>query len=147
MLKKTDSDLVKKESLDYFLGETYFNVNSLVFKVMQEYFNLENKNNIRDWKLIGLSNRYLNINGIVGDVALREPIKSMHVIFSGKCNLVQKQYDIILGGPIINIYIVYKTTPKSISSNFVFKNNLFGAIKVSNTQESDKKNGSILDMA
>ena len=63
----------------------------------------------------------------------------MHVIFNGKGNLVQKQDDIISGGPIINIYIIYKITPKTVSNSFVFKNSLFGTIKVSNTQESEKK--------
>ena len=66
-------------------------------------------------------------------------MKPMHVIFSGKGNIVQKQNDIISGGPIINIYIVCKITPKAVSNSFVFKNILFGTIKVSNTQKSDKK--------
>ena len=45
--------------------------------------------------------------------------------------------DIIIGGPIVNIYIVYKTFPKTISSNFVFKNFLFGAIKIAKTTNPD----------
>ena len=63
----------------------------------------------------------------------------MHVKFSGKGNLVQKENDAISGGPVINIYIVYKITLKTVTSDSVFKNSLFGRIKVSNTQESDKK--------
>ena len=47
----------------------------------------------------------------------------MHVIFKG--------------GPIVNIYNVYKTSPKTIISNFVSKNCLFGAIKITNTINSD----------
>ena len=61
----------------------------------------------------------------------------MHVIFKGKGTLVQNDNDIIAGGPIINIYIVYKTSPKTINSSFVFRNCLFGAIKVTNTTNSD----------
>ena len=41
------------------------------------------------------------------------------------------------GGAIANIYIVYKTSPKAINTNFVFKNCLFGAIKITNTTNSD----------
>ena len=33
--------------------------------------------------------------------------------------------------------IVYKTCPKAINSNFVFKDCLFGAIKITNTTNSD----------
>ena len=61
----------------------------------------------------------------------------MHVIFKGKGTLVQNDNDIITGGPIVDIYIVYKTSPKTINFNFVFKNCLFGAIKIKNTTNSD----------
>ena len=84
-----------------------------------------------------LSNQYLNALGAIGDVELSKPIKPIHVIFKGKGTLVQDDNDIITGGPIINIYIVYKTSPKTINSNFVFKNCLYRAIKISNTTNSD----------
>ena len=61
----------------------------------------------------------------------------MHVIFKGKGTLVQNDNNIVAGRPIVNIYIVYKTSPKTINSNFVFKNCLFGAIKIANTTNSD----------
>ena len=51
--------------------------------------------------------------------------------------LRQYDNDVIAGGPIININIVYKTSPNIIVSNFVFKNRLFGAIKIANTTNSD----------
>ena len=68
---------------------------------------------------------------------LSKSIKPMHVIFKGKGTLVQHENDIIAGGPIINIYIVDKTSQKTINSNFVFRNCLFGAIKIINTTNSD----------
>ena len=34
-------------------------------------------------------------------------------------------------------YVVYKTSPKTFNSNFVFKNCVFGAIKITNTTNSD----------
>ena len=49
---------------------------------------------------------------------LSKPIKPIHVIFKGKGTLVQNDNDIIAAGPMINIYIVYKTPPKTINSNF-----------------------------
>ena len=68
---------------------------------------------------------------------LSKPIKLRHVIFKGKGALVQDNNDIIAGGPIVNIYIVYKASPKTINLNFAFKNCLFGAIKIANTTNSD----------
>ena len=68
---------------------------------------------------------------------LSKPIKPMHVIFKGKGTLVQTDNDIIAGRPIVNIYIAYKTSPKTITSNFVFKNCLFGAMKIADTTNSD----------
>ena len=42
-----------------------------------------------------------------------------------------------LGGPIVNIYIVYESSLKTINSNFIFEICLFGAIKITNTTNSD----------
>ena len=61
----------------------------------------------------------------------------MHLIFRGKGLQYKKNNDVITGGPIINIYIIYKTTPKTINSNFFLKNSLFGALKITNTDDSD----------
>ena len=104
---------------------------------MQKHFNLSNVDQISKWKSKGLSNQYLNAVGTLGDVVLSKPIKSMHIIFKGKGTLVQNDNYIIAGGPIVNIYIVCKTSPKTIDSNFVFENCLFGPIKIANTTNSD----------
>ena len=104
---------------------------------MQRYFNLSNGNEIHNWMSKGLSNQYLNGAGAAGNIVLSKPIKPMHVIFKGKGALIQNDNDIIAGGPIVNIYIVYKTSPKTINSNFVFKSFLFGAIKITNTTNCD----------
>ena len=85
----------------------------------------------------GLSNQYLNVVGTLGNVVLSLPIKPMHVIFKRKSTLVQNGNDIIAGGPIVNIYFVYKTSPKTINYNFIFRDCLFGAIKITNTTNSD----------
>ena len=97
-----------------------------------------------------MSNQYLNVVGTLGDVVLTKPIKPKHVILKGKGTLGQNDNDILAGGPIVNIYIVYKTSPKTINSNFVFKNCLFGAIKIANTTNSDtdkwQYSGLVLDL-
>ena len=104
---------------------------------MQKHFNLSNLDQISKSKSKGLCDQYLNAVGTLGDVVLRKPIKPMHVIFKGKGTLVQNDNDIIAVGPIVNFDIVYKTSQKTINSNFVFKNCLFGAIKIANTTNSD----------
>ena len=104
---------------------------------MQKHFKLLNGDQIDKWRSKGLSNQYLNGAGTVGDVVLSKPIKPMHAIFKGKGALVQNDNDIIAGGPIVKIYIVYETSPKTINSNFVFKNCLFGAIKIGSITNSD----------
>ena len=44
---------------------------------------------------------------------------------------------LVAGRPTANIYIVYKTSSKTINSNFVFKSCLYGAITIGNTTNSD----------
>ena len=102
---------------------------------MQKHFNLSNVDKISKWKSKGFPNQYLRPVGTLSDVVLSKPIKPMQ--FKGKGTLVQNDNDIIAGGPIVSIDIVYKTSPKTINSNFIFKNCLSGAIKIANTTNSD----------
>ena len=139
-----ENELKKLKTFDssYFLGKNYLEgndeaQNALVFQTMQKHFKLINENQIDKWKSKGLSNQYLSTFSTIGDVILSKPIKPKHVIFKGKGTLVHNENDIISGGPIINIYIVYKTSPKTINSDFVFRDCLFGAIKIINTTNSD----------
>ena len=142
LLVENELKKLKTLGLSYFWGKNYFEdndgaQNALVFQKTRKHFNLRNVDQISKWKSKGLSNQYLNLNGVMGDVVLRKPIKVMHVIFKGKGTLVQNNNDVIAGGPIVNTYIVYKTSPKTVNSNFVFKNCLFGAIKITSTTNSD----------
>ena len=86
-----------------------------------------------------MSNQYLEAVGTLGDVVLSKLTKPMHVKFTEKGTLVQNNYDIIARGPIVNTYIVYKTSLiiLFLNSNFVCKNCFFGAIKIANTTNSD----------
>ena len=99
-------------------GKNYFGgidgaQNTLVFQTIQKHVNVIKEYQMDKWKSKGLSNQYLDTFGIIGDTMLSKPIKPMHVIFKGKATLVQHENDIIAGGPMINIYIVYKTSPKT----------------------------------
>ena len=104
---------------------------------MQKHFELLNGDEIDKWRSKGLPNQYLSGAGTVGDIVLSKPIKPLHITFKGKGALVQYDNNFIAGGPIANIYIVDKTSPKTINSNFAFKNFLFGAVKITNTTNSD----------
>ena len=133
---------LKASDLSYFKNKNYFEgndgaQNALVFQTMQKYFNLSNMNQISKWRSKGLSNQYVDALRTLGDVLLSKPIKPMHVIFKGKGTLVQNDNDIIVRGLIVNTYIVYKTSPKTINSNFISKNCLFGAVKITNTIDPD----------
>ena len=104
---------------------------------MQKHFKLLNGDQSSKWRSKALSNQYLNGDGTQGDIVLSKPINPVYVIFKEKSMLCQHINDVIAGGPIVNIYIVYKTSLKTIKSSFVFKNVLFGAIKITNTTNSD----------
>ena len=104
---------------------------------MQKHFKLLKGDQIDKWRSKGLCNQYLNCAGTVGDIVVSKPIKPIHVIFKVKVALVQYDNDVVAGGPIVNIYIVYKTSPKTGNFNFVFKNCLFGVIKITSTTNSD----------
>ena len=73
---------------------------------------------------------------------MSKPIRPAYVIFNhNRSFFVQKKENIIKSGSIVNIYIVYKLSSKSISSSNVLKNSLFGAIKVkkpNNTTDPEK---------
>ena len=139
-----EDELKKLQKFDaaYFRGKNYFDgnhgaQNTLVFQTTQKHFKLSNKNQIDEWKSKGLSNQYLSVVGTIGSVVLSKPIKPMHVIFKRKGTLVQNDNDIIAGGPVVNIWFVYNISPKTINSNFDFRDCLFGAIKITNTTNSD----------
>ena len=148
LLVKNELIKLKALALSYFWGKNYFEgndgaQNASVFQTMQKHFDLRNADDVSKWKSNRLSNQYLDAVGTLGDVVLSKPIKPMHVIFKRKGTLVQNDIDIIAVGPVINIYIVYKTSSKTINSNFVFKNCLFGAIKIKTLQILILVNGNI----
>ena len=150
-----ENELQKLEKFDsaYFRGKNYFDgndgtQNSLVFQVGEKYFknnSSSSSSKIEIWKSKGLSNQSLNLSGTVGtanDIEMSKPIRPAYVIFNYKESFFeQKKENIIKGGSIVNIYIVYSLSQKTITSDNVLKNCLFGAITVTkpgDTTDTDK---------
>ena len=126
----------------YFRGKNYFYgndraQNSLVFQVGEKYFknNFGSNSSKTDiWKSKGLSSQSLSLSGTVGtanDIKMSKPLRLAYVIFNHKESFFeQKKENITKSGSIVNIYIVYSLSQKTINSDNVLKNCLFGATKV-----------------
>ena len=73
---------------------------------------------------------------------MSKPIRPAYVIFNHKRSFFeQKKENVTKSGSIVNIYIVYSLSQKTISSNNTLKNCLFGATKVTKpgiTTDPDK---------
>ena len=127
---------------DYFRGKNYFDgndgaQNSLIFQVGETYFKNNsgsNSSKIEVWKSKCLSSQSLNLSGTVGtanDIKMGKPIRPAYVICNHKESFFeQKKENIIKSGSIVNIYIVYSPSQKTINSDNVLKNCLYGATKV-----------------
>ena len=73
---------------------------------------------------------------------MTKPIRPAYAIFNHKESFFeQKKENIRKSGSMVNIYIVYSLSQKTIDSDNVLKNCLFGAIKVTkpgDTTDTDK---------
>ena len=94
-------------------------------------------NQVSEWKSKGLSNQYLNLRGTLGDIVLSKAIRPSYIVFDNGALLYQNKNEAGIGGPIVNIYTVYRTSLKTISSSNALKNCLFGTIKITNTSSHD----------
>ena len=144
---------LQKFDAAYFRGKSYFDgddgaQNSLVLQVGEKYFKNNSGSNsykIEIWKSKGLSSQSLSLSVTVGtasDIKMSKPIKPAYVIFNHKESFFeQKKENFIKSGSIINIYIVYSLSQKTIDSDSFLRNCLFGAIKVTkpgDTTDTDK---------
>ena len=105
-----------------------------MFQVKDKYFEDEygsTNKAIRVWKSKGISNQNLNsAGGIAGELRMSKPIKPAYAILDKKQIFQQKKIDVIKNRSIVNIYIVYELSLKTLSSNNVLRNSLFGATEV-----------------
>ena len=124
---KNELKILQKFDAAYFRGKNYFDGNdgaqkSLVFQVGEKYFKNHfgsSSSKIEIWKSKGLFIYIIKV-----------------------CSFFeQKKENIIKNGSIVNIYLVCSLSQKTIDSDNVLKNCLFGAIKVTNpgdTTDTDK---------
>ena len=118
----------------YYWGRNYFETqNTLVFQLKPKYIKLLTYG-ISEWKSRGFS--YQSLNAWDPRTKLSKPIRPRYAIFNGGL-LYQSKNDATIAGPIVNIYTVYKTSLKTISSSHILKNCLLGTIKITNTTNSD----------
>ena len=153
-LKQTEdiiNDLERYAS--YFRGKNYFDgsdvvQNSLVFQVGEKYFKNNfgsNSSKIKIWKSNCLSSQSLDLSGTVGtvnNIKMSKLIRHEYVILNHKESFFeQNKENIIKSGSIVNIYIKYNLSQKTINSDNVLKNRLFGATKGTkpgDTTDTDK---------
>ena len=150
MLVENKFKKLEKFDAAYFRGKTYFDgndglQNSLVFQVGEYYFKNNsgsNSSKIETWTSKGLSSQSLNLYGTVGaanNIKMSKPIRPAYVIFNHKKSKKKKRK---YHKRRINSKYLYSIQPqKTINSDNVLKNCLFGAIKVTkpgDTTDTDK---------
>ena len=120
---------------NYFEGDDGVQ-NTLVFQVKGINFrrevNVGNGNTVirHDvWKSKGSSDQGLNYSVNNGALTAKL-IRPTHVVFGADEYLFPDRNKIITKNLIVNIYIVYKLSLKSITTSNALKNDLFGGIKV-----------------
>ena len=110
----------------------------LVFQVKGEYFRRASLGNTEcpAWKSNGNSDENFYYNGGNIDTKLTKPV---HVSLGSDQYFFQDAAKAIASS-VVNAYICYKLLPKTINSDNIFKNCLFGAIdaaRPSNTKDPD----------
>ena len=140
-----DNELKKLKTFntEYFEGKSYFEggdgtQNMLVFQVKGEYFGRASLGSTEryTWKSKGISDENCYYNGGNIDKKLTKP---MHVSLGSDQSFFQDTAKAIASS-VVNTYICYKLLPKTINSDNVFKNCLFGAIdaaRPNNTKDPD----------
>ena len=134
---------LKTFNADYFEGRNYFErgdgtQNMLVFQVKGEYFGRASLGSTEyyTWKSESNSDENFYYNGSNIDKKLTKPTD---VSLGSEQYFFQDAAEAI-GSSVVNVYICYKLLPKTINSDNVFKNCLFGAIdaaRPNNTKNPD----------
>ena len=149
-----DNELKKLKTFDtdYFEGKNYFEgddgtQNTLVFQVKSIYFKRDAGRDAGGliiyahdvWKSKGSSDQSLYYSLNTSTIATKL-IRPTHIVLSAG-EYFQGINKIITNDSIVNICIVYKLSPKTITTDNALRNCLFGAIKASrpnDTTDPDK---------
>ena len=115
--------------------------NYLVFQPMPEYFGKTGFGSniyISAWESKGLSNENIieneNITGFAYPKLIYDNSRTK-VKFYGS---ILKQNKVAFYGPIVNIYTVYRSSPKTNNSSIVLEHCLFGAMNITKIAEVNK---------
>ena len=124
-----DNELKKLKTFfdtDCFEGKNYFDAddgtqNLSVFQVKSLYFGHETINTIRYciWKSKGVSNQSLYYTKSTITPKL---IRPTHVVFGTDEYFLHDSSKVIASNSVVNIYIVYKLSPKTINTDNALKN-------------------------
>ena len=122
-----DSILDRDEKIEE-IKKTLYNPKNNLFKLKEDNYKpirIGNgfSSNYIEYKSNGDEDKTLSIKDYLDEIKpyLSDIINDhMHVIFKGKGTIVQNDNDTIAGGPIVNIYIVYKTSPKTTNWLILF---------------------------
>ena len=148
-VKETHSDVVKKKDLSYFWDKNYFDSNDgsqnyLVFKVKKEYFDRTDftsnvpLGSLNLWTSTGVSSQSFDAPDQKVNISTNEKTRPFNVALEKKNGLfVQSSGGGRYTGSVVNIYIVYKLSSKSITSSNALKNCLFGATQMLNAATKD----------
>ena len=128
-----DNELKKLKTFnaDYFEGRNCFaggdgTQNMLVFQVKGEYFGRASLGSTEryTWKSKDNSDENFYYNGGNIDKKLTKP----HYVSLGSDQYFPQDAAKAIASSVVNVYICYKLLPKTINSDNIFKNCLFGAI-------------------
>ena len=124
------------------MGGNYFEgddgaQNTLVFQVKSIYFGHETINTIRytTWKSKGISDQSLYYTKSAITAKL---IRPTHVVLGTDKIFFQDSYKVVANNSIVNIYVVYKLSPKTISTSNALKNYLFATVKANRRNNTQK---------
>ena len=134
LLVESEVKKLKKFDVAYFRSKNYFDddgtQNVLVFQPLYKYFE-KTGNKVSSWKSKGLSDEKIISTTKFTDKSATKTIYDnarIKVRFNG--DLLRENQVTFNNGPVVNIYIVYETTPDAKTSNIALENCLFGAVKL-----------------
>ena len=110
--------------------------NYLVFQPVCKYFE---KTKVSSWKSKGLFDEKIISTTTSTDKSATKTIYGnarINVVFNG--DLLRQNQVTYNHGPVVNIYIIYETTPDTKTSSITLESCLFSAIKIRKNSDVDK---------
>ena len=139
-----ENELKKLEKFDAasFRGKNYFEEdgtqNFLVFQPVYKYFE-KTGNQVSSWKSKGLSDEKIISTTTSTDKSATKTIyDKARIKFGFNGHLLRQNQVTYHHGPVVNIYIVYETSPDTKTSNIALENCLFDAVKLTKNVDVDQ---------